>query len=141
MGASVRERRLLEHDLRNAIARDELSLVYQPQKEINTGEIIGFEALLRWKHPSRGDVPPDEFIPIAEDTGAILQIGEWVLRAACREAATWTKPLTMAVNVSAVQVHNADFAHMVHEILFETGFDKFDNRRIGFYQQHREPGR
>jgi len=122
MGASVRDRRLLEHDLRNAIARGEFSLVYQPQKEIKKGEIIGFEALLRWKHPSRGDVSPDEFIPIAEDTGVILQIGEWVLRAACREAATWTKPLTMAVNVSAVQVHNADFAHMVHEILFETGF-------------------
>jgi diguanylate cyclase (GGDEF)-like protein/PAS domain S-box-containing protein len=121
MGASVRDRRLLEHDLRNAIAREEFSLVYQPQKEIKTGEIIGFEALLRWKHPTRGDVSPTEFIPIAEDTGVILQIGEWVLRAACREAATWTKPLTMAVNVSAVQVHNADFAHRVHEILFETG--------------------
>jgi len=121
MGASVRDRRLLEHDLRNAIARGEFSLVYQPQKEIKTGEIIGFEALLRWKHPTRGDVSPTEFIPIAEDTGVILQIGEWVLRAACREAATWTKPLTMAVNVSAVQVHNADFAHRVHEILYETG--------------------
>ena len=121
MGASVRDRRLLEHDLRNAIGRNELSLVYQPQKEIKTGEIIGFEALLRWKHPTRGDVSPDEFIPIAEDTGVILQIGEWVLRTACREAATWTKPLTMAVNVSAVQVHNADFAHRVHEILYETG--------------------
>jgi diguanylate cyclase len=120
MGASVRDRRLLEHDLRNAIGRDELSLVYQPQKEIKTGEIIGFEALLRWKHPTRGDVSPDEFIPIAEDTGVILQIGEWVLRTACREAATWTRPLTMAVNVSAVQVHNADFAHRVHEILYET---------------------
>ena len=121
MGASVRDRRLLEHDLRNAIARGEFSLVYQPQKEIKTGEIIGFEALLRWKHPKRGDVSPTEFIPIAEDTGVILQIGEWVLRAACREAATWTKPLTMAVNVSAVQVHDADFAHTVHEILYETG--------------------
>jgi len=121
MGASVRDRRLLEHDLRNAIARGEFSLVYQPQKEIKTGEVIGFEALLRWKHPTRGDVSPTEFIPIAEDTGVILQIGEWVLRAACREAATWTKPLTMAVNVSAVQVHNADFAHRVHEILYETG--------------------
>jgi diguanylate cyclase len=121
MGASVRDRRLLEHDLRNAIARGEFSLVYQPQKEIKKGEIIGFEALLRWKHPSRGDVSPDEFIPIAEDTGVILQIGEWVLRAACREAATWTKPLTVAVNVSAVQVHNADFAHTIHEILYETG--------------------
>jgi diguanylate cyclase len=121
MGASVRDRRLLEHDLRNAIARGEFSLVYQPQKEIKKGEIIGFEALLRWRHPSRGDVSPDEFIPIAEDTGVILQIGEWVLRAACREAATWTKPLTVAVNVSAVQVHNADFAHTIHEILYETG--------------------
>jgi diguanylate cyclase (GGDEF)-like protein/PAS domain S-box-containing protein len=121
MGASVRDRRLLEHDLRNAIGRGDLNLVYQPQKEIKTGEIVGFEALLRWKHPTRGDVSPAEFIPIAEDTGVILQIGEWVLRAACREAATWTKRLTMAVNVSAVQVHNADFAHTVHEILYETG--------------------
>jgi len=121
MGASVRDRRLLEHDLRNAIARNEFSLVYQPQKEIKTGEIIGFEALLRWAHPTRGAVSPAEFIPIAEDTGVILQIGEWVLRAACREAATWTNSLTMAVNVSAVQVHNADFARTVHEVLFETG--------------------
>jgi diguanylate cyclase (GGDEF)-like protein/PAS domain S-box-containing protein len=121
MGAAVRDRRLLEHDLRNAIPRGELRLVYQPQKEISDGRVIGFEALLRWKHPKRGDIPPIEFIPIAEDTGIILQIGEWVLRAACREAATWTQPLTVAVNVSAVQIHNANFAHVVHEILFETG--------------------
>jgi diguanylate cyclase len=77
--------------------------------------------LLRWKHPTRGEVSPAEFIPIAEDTGLILQIGEWVLRTACREAATWTQPLTVAVNVSAVQIHNANFAQVVHEILFETG--------------------
>jgi diguanylate cyclase len=121
MGATVRDRRLLEHDLRNAIARNEFRLVYQPQKDIQTGKIVAFEALLRWKHPTRGDVPPAEFIPIAEDTGAILQIGEWVLRTACREAATWTAPLTVAVNVSAVQVHNANFSHAVHEIIFETG--------------------
>jgi diguanylate cyclase (GGDEF)-like protein len=121
MGAAVRERRLLEHDLRNAISREELRLVYQPQTDISTGEVVGFEALLRWKHPTRGDVPPIEFIPIAEDTGVILQIGEWVLRTACREANTWTRPLTVAVNVSAVQIHNANFAHVVHEILFETG--------------------
>ena len=121
LGAKVRDRRLLEHDLRNAIARDELRLVYQPQKDIRNGEIIAFEALLRWKHPIRGDISPAEFIPIAEDAGIILQIGEWVLRAACIEAATWEKPLTVAVNVSAIQVHNANFAHMVHEILFETG--------------------
>jgi EAL domain-containing protein (putative c-di-GMP-specific phosphodiesterase class I) len=117
----VRDRRLLEHDLRNAIARGELRLVYQPQQDIRTGEVIGLEALLRWKHPTRGHVSPAEFVPIAEDTGIILQIGEWVLRTACREAATWTNPLTVAVNVSAVQIHNANFAHAVHEVLFETG--------------------
>jgi diguanylate cyclase (GGDEF)-like protein/PAS domain S-box-containing protein len=121
MGAAVRDRRLLEHDLRNAIARGELRLVYQPQKDIHDDKVFGFEALLRWRHPTRGDIPPMEFIPIAEDTGIILQLGEWVLRAACREAASWTLPLTVAVNVSAVQIHNADFAHVVHEILFETG--------------------
>ena len=121
MGAAVRDRRLLEHDLRNAIARGELRLVYQPQQDIRSGEVVGLEALLRWKHPTRGHVSPAEFVPIAEDTGIILQIGEWVLGTACREAATWTNPLTVAVNVSAVQIHNANFAHAVHEILFETG--------------------
>jgi diguanylate cyclase len=121
MGAAVRDRRMLEHDLRNAITRDELSLVYQPQKDIGSSKVVGFEALLRWMHATRGTVSPAEFIPIAEDTGAILAIGEWVLRKACREAATWTQPLTIAVNVSAVQIHNANFAHVIHEILFETG--------------------
>jgi diguanylate cyclase (GGDEF)-like protein/PAS domain S-box-containing protein len=121
MGAAVRDRRLLEHDLRNAISGEELRLVYQPQKDITDGRIIGFEALLRWKHATRGDVPPAEFIPVAEESGIIPQIGEWVLRAACTEAATWTQPLIVAVNVSAVQIHNANFAHLVHEILFETG--------------------
>jgi diguanylate cyclase len=96
LSAALRERRL--HDLRNAISRGELRLVYQPEKNIRTDEVVGFEALLRWKHPTRGDVSSAEFIPIAEDTGLILQIGEWVLRTACREeAATWTQPLTNAV--------------------------------------------
>jgi diguanylate cyclase len=121
MGAAVRERRVLEHDLRNAVSRGELRLVYQPQKDIRCGACVGLEALLRWRHATRGDVSPAEFIPIAEDTGAILQIGEWVLREACRQAATWTHPLTVAVNVSPVQIHSADFAHVVHEVLFETG--------------------
>ena len=103
MGAALRERRHLEHDLRNAISRGELRLVYQPESDIRTGKAVGFEALLRWKHPTRGEVSPADFIPIAEDTGVILQIGEWVLRTACREAATWTQPLTIAVNVSAVR--------------------------------------
>jgi diguanylate cyclase len=121
MGAAVRDRRLLEHDLRQAIVRQELRLVYQPLKEIPSGKAVGFEALLRWKHPTRGNVEPSEFIPLAEDTGIIISIGEWVLREACREAATWKQPLTIAVNVSSVQIHNANFAHTVHEILFETG--------------------
>jgi diguanylate cyclase len=121
MGAEVRERRLLEHDLRHAISRRELRLVYQPQKDIKTGTITGLEALLRWTHATRGEIGPAVFIPIAEESGAILQIGEWVLRAACREASTWNRPLAVAVNVSAVQLHTASFASLVHEILFQTG--------------------
>jgi diguanylate cyclase len=111
----------LDVDLRGAISRGELRLVYQPQMDIRTDEIVGFEALLRWKHATRGEVSPGEFIPVAEDTGIILPIGEWVMQTACREAATWIKPLTVAVNVSAVQIQDANFAHAVHEILIETG--------------------
>ena len=121
MGAEVRERRMLEQDLRHAIARDELCLVYQPQHEIQGGKVIGFEALLRWKHPTRGQISPAVFIPIAEETGAILQIGDWVLKTACREAASWTQPLKIAVNVSAAQLYNASFVQELHQILLETG--------------------
>lgn len=120
-GAAVCDLCLLDHDLRDAISRGELRLVYQPQKDIRADEVVGFEALLRWKHATRGEVLPGEFISVAEDSSTILQIGEWALRTACREAATWTKPLTVAVNVSAVQIHNVNFAQRVHEILFETG--------------------
>jgi len=121
MGVEVRERRLLEHDLRLAIARDELRLVYQPQKMVQSNAISGFEALLRWRHPTRGEISPAVFIPIAEETGAILQIGDWVLRTACREAASWPQPLKIAVNVSAVQLYNAAFVGELHQILLETG--------------------
>ena len=121
MGAEVRERRLLEHDLRHAIARNELRLAYQPQQDIRSKATTGFEALLRWKHPTRGDISPAVFIPIAEETGAILEIGDWVMKTACRDAATWTQPLTVAVNVSAVQLYNADFVKELHQILLETG--------------------
>ena len=121
MGAEVRDRRLLEHDLRHAISRRELNLVYQPQQDVKSGEVVGFEALLRWKHATRGDISPGVFIPIAEESGSILQIGEWVLRAACREAAGWAQSLTIAVNVSAAQLHNVNFSHLVHEILLQTG--------------------
>ncbi len=121
MGEQVRDRRLIEHDLRYAISRRELSLVYQPQARADNQEIVGFEALLRWNSPARGMIPPNVFIPIAEECGLILQIGEWVLREACREAARWAHPLTVAVNVSAIQLHSANFAQLVHEILFQTG--------------------
>jgi diguanylate cyclase (GGDEF)-like protein/PAS domain S-box-containing protein len=121
MGAEVRERRMLEHDLRLAIARNELRLVYQPQKDVRSGTVTGFEALLRWQHPKRGEISPAVFIPIAEETGAILEIGDWVLKTACREAATWTVPLSVAVNVSAVQLYNANFVQELHQILLETG--------------------
>ena len=121
MGAAVKERRIIEHDLLHAISRDELRLAYQPQKHLTTGEVSGFEALLRWHHSERGAISPDTFIPIAEESGLILQIGEWVLRTACREAATWGRPLIVAVNVSAVQLHSPQFAHLLHEILLQTG--------------------
>jgi predicted signal transduction protein with EAL and GGDEF domain len=121
MGAEVRERRMLEHDLRLAITRNELRLEYQPQEEIRSRTITGFEALLRWKHPERGNISPAVFIPVAEETGAILEIGDWVLRTACREAASWTRPLSVAINVSAVQLYNTNFVKELHQILLETG--------------------
>jgi diguanylate cyclase (GGDEF)-like protein/PAS domain S-box-containing protein len=121
MGVEARERRMLERDLRLAIAGNELGLVYQPQKQIRSGDFTGFEALLRWNHPTRGAISPAVFIPIAEETGAILEIGNWVLQTACREAATWARPLTVAVNVSAVQLYNADFVKELHQTLLEIG--------------------
>ena len=121
MGAEVRERRLLEHDLRHAVSRNELHLVYQPQVDIETGDVTGFEALVRWDHPVRGTVAPGVFIPIAEESGLILQIGDWVLRTACTEAASWHAPLSIAVNVSGVQVLAPSFAHDIHEMLVVTG--------------------
>jgi diguanylate cyclase (GGDEF)-like protein/PAS domain S-box-containing protein len=121
MGAEVRDRRRLEHDLRLAVSRDELWLAYQPQLDIRSGKVVGFEALVRWRNPARGEIAPGVFIPIAEEIGAILPIGEWVLTEACREAASWTKPLKVAVNVSAVQLHNPSFAQQLHQTLVETG--------------------
>jgi diguanylate cyclase (GGDEF)-like protein len=121
MGAAVRDRRMIEHDLRYALTRNQLRLVYQPQVDIQSGNVTGFEALVRWSHPERGEVSPAEFIPIAEESGLIIQIGEWVMRTACAEAAKWTGDLTIAVNVSGVQIHSPAFAHVLHEILIESG--------------------
>ena len=121
MGAEVRDRRMIEHELRHAVSRKQLRLVYQPQVDIQSGEVTGFEALVRWQHPERGNVPPAEFIPIAEESGLILQIGEWVLRTACAEAARWSGEMTIAINVSAVQLHAPNFALLLHEVLLQTG--------------------
>jgi diguanylate cyclase (GGDEF)-like protein/PAS domain S-box-containing protein len=116
----LRERRALQHDLRSAVARRELVLNYQPLARID-GEVVGFEALVRWHHPVRGQVPPNVFIPVAEESGLIISIGEWVLREACREAASWPRPLNIAVNLSPVQFKHGDLPKLVHEILIETG--------------------
>ena len=120
MDKQLRDRRALQHDLRSAIEHNELCLHYQPQAEID-GSIVGFEALLRWNHPTRGLVPPTTFIPIAEDSGLINAIGEWVLREACREAASWARPLAIAVNLSPAQFKHGDLAGSIHAILLETG--------------------
>ncbi|MFN3745330.1 MAG: putative bifunctional diguanylate cyclase/phosphodiesterase [Hyphomicrobiaceae bacterium] len=120
MDEASRARHTLAQDLRRAVELNQLELHYQVQTSIATGEICGYEALLRWKHPERGMVPPSEFIPIAEETGAILAIGEWVLRTACREAASWSTPHKIAVNLSPVQFAHADLARLVHEVLLQT---------------------
>jgi diguanylate cyclase (GGDEF)-like protein/PAS domain S-box-containing protein len=120
MDQQSRDRRALERDLRSAIQNGELSLEYQPQLH-NDGTFIGFEALARWHHPQRGCVPPAEFIPIAEESGLIIEIGEWVLREACREASSWPRSLQVAVNVSAVQFRRGNLQHLVQTILRETG--------------------
>ena len=120
MDARLRERRLLQHDLKFAIERNEMHLHYQPQARID-GQIVGFEALARWQHPARGLVPPNVFVPLAEDSGLILSLGEWVLREACREAASWQKKLRVSVNLSPVQFQHGDLPSLVHQILLETG--------------------
>jgi diguanylate cyclase (GGDEF)-like protein/PAS domain S-box-containing protein len=116
----LRERRALQVELRTALARNELSLFYQPQAATE-GPIVGFEALVRWRHPTRGFVPPGVFIPLAEESGYIIELGEWILREACREAASWPNPLKIAVNFSPIQFRHGDLAHLVQGILVETG--------------------
>ena len=121
MDEKVRERRALAADLRDAITHNQLQVYYQVQTSLGTGEITGYEALVRWKHPVRGFVPPMEFIPLAEETGMIFELGEWVLRQACAHAATWPEAIKVAVNLSPVQVVNADLPVLVHQILINTG--------------------
>jgi len=120
MGARLYERRTMEEDLRSAMGRDELFLHYQPQKKMS-GETIGFEALVRWQCQKRGMVSPGVFIPIAEESNLIVRIGERVLREACREAASWPQPLTIAVNISPIQFRQGDLPRLVLSVLLETG--------------------
>ena len=120
MDKQLREKRALQQDLRSAISRDELALHYQPQAHID-GDITGFEALMRWHHPRHGLVPPSTFIPLAEESGVIVELGEWILRTACREAASWPRPLRIAVNLSPVQFQYGDLPRLVHEVLLESG--------------------
>ncbi|MDE8654409.1 bifunctional diguanylate cyclase/phosphodiesterase [Novosphingobium album (ex Liu et al. 2023)] len=121
MDETARQRRQLANDLRNAVDRHEFTLLYQPQRLLQTGELSGYEALLRWHHPRRGVISPNDFIPIAEETGEILTIGAWVLRQACIEAQHWPKEQKVAVNLSPVQFRQADLADTVRAILLETG--------------------
>ncbi|TYL79365.1 sensor domain-containing protein [Bradyrhizobium cytisi] len=125
MDQQIRDRRVLHQDLSKAIKNGELSLAFQPQgiarNSVAESEIIGFEALARWAHPVRGQVSPAEFIPIAEESGLIVEMGEWILREACREAASWPKPMQVAVNLSPAQFMHGDVVGLVHAILIETG--------------------
>ena len=120
-------RLMAENDLRHAIERQELAVFFQPQANLATGEIDGVEALVRWRHPERGLVMPDDFIPLAEQTGLIHPLGEWVLRAACRQNVEWIRdglqPVRMAVNISARQLEQPQLAGVVEGILSETGLD------------------
>jgi diguanylate cyclase (GGDEF)-like protein len=120
MFEEAEDHRLLEQDVREALSGDGLTLAYQPIIDAVTGHTVGREALLRWRHPRRGDIPPDQFIPIIEDAGLIHQIGDWVIREACAEAARWEPGMRVAVNVSAAQLTGAGLARTVLNALAAT---------------------
>ncbi|RJF97606.1 EAL domain-containing protein [Noviherbaspirillum saxi] len=125
MEHSISEHVRMENDLRRALDRNELEVYYQPQARVDSGKIIGAEALVRWRHPTRGMVSPAEFIPLAEETGLISALGEWVLRTACAQLQAWIAsglpPIRMAVNLSVKQLLKKDFASSVEQALADTG--------------------
>lgn len=125
MQTEIMERLNLESDLRLALERGELSLHYQPQVSLASGDLIGMEALLRWRHPERGAIPPDRFIPVAEDSGLIVLLGEWVLRTACFQNRAWQDAFgpgpVVAVNLSARQLRETDFVNTVARALEDSG--------------------
>jgi len=127
MGDQARERLRLENELRRALEENQFYLVYQPIVDLRTGRVTGVEALLRWKHPELGIIPPSRFVPIAEETGLINEIGEWVIRTACRQNKAWQEaglaPFIVSVNLSMRQFHQHDLADRIRAILDETGLE------------------
>ena len=121
MYVEAEDYRSLENDVRNALSSDGLALHYQPIIDARTGALVGREALLRWSHPVRGPIPPDQFVPIIEDAGLIHQIGDWVIREACAEAVAWSDGLRVAVNISAAQLSGSGISETVIGALAATG--------------------
>ena len=119
----VRDRRILEQELRGALAADQFELHFQPLVSALDDTTSGFEALIRWNHPTRGQVPPSEFIPLAEKTGLICEIGDWVLMEACRTAAAWPEQMTISVNLSPQQFHNRRIVNSTKHALESTGLN------------------
>jgi len=122
MDRRTRFRRALQEELRGAIGSPTISLHYQPQSRAD-GKRVGFEALVRWRHPERGSIPPSEFIAVAEECGLIIPLSRWILREACEEAASWRQPLSVSVNLSPVQFQHDNLLELVTSLLVETGLD------------------
>jgi diguanylate cyclase (GGDEF)-like protein len=120
MDKALQRRRMVEHELRLALGREEFEVVYQPQFDLATERQCGSEALVRWQHPVHGKIAPGHFISVAEDTGLIVPLGEWVLRRACRDAVNWPAPLFVSVNLSPAQFRDGDVAETVAQVLKET---------------------
>ncbi|MET0381284.1 MAG: bifunctional diguanylate cyclase/phosphodiesterase, partial [Methyloceanibacter sp.] len=121
MNKALQRRRMVEHELRLALGRGEFEVVYQPQFDLATERQCGSEALIRWHHPVHGKIAPAHFIAVAEDTGLIVPLGEWVLRRACSDAVKWPEPLFVSVNLSPAQFREGDVAALVAGVLKETG--------------------
>ena len=125
MGSRARDRLALEADLRGAVGRGEMTLHYQPQVDLRSGELVGLEALIRWTHPTRGNVPPNAFIPLAEECGLIVELGDWVLRTACRQVRRWhdagLAPRHTAINISAVQLSRGRLMASVQDAIDDSG--------------------
>jgi diguanylate cyclase (GGDEF)-like protein len=123
MDLQMQTRRIMERDLRKALSSGQFELYYQPVVNLASGDISGFEALIRWNHPEQGVIPPASFIPLAEETGLIVPVGEWVIRQACATAAQWPGDLSIAVNISAAQFRNPGLLQVIVGALATSGLD------------------